>query len=512
MSDRLYTSQQADEYINDLQLETKLDKCIIARIAFVYSLTNNGTSVPSIKNITGGEIRQSSFMGVEGYFIKALIYFFYQKNDFTDDELYSNKSIIKNHIEDGIRLLWDLYNKNNQNISLWYKDLLKDVNLKNIPLLTNDLDLNIGKGIINNENVIIELNNTKTHANSHLAIMGKPGAGKTQFLLKLLADIRKQSNFQTNFIFFDYKGDVVNDKDFINITKSSQYKLLQNNVSLPINPFVLNSYDEQSILLSAREKAENFSSISSKLGVVQKGILTDIIVKAYKSRKGEDMPFPDFNDILILAQESYEENFKNDDSLIEILRDLSKFNLFWSHVSDAKPFDKISDKSMVIDIHTMPVLKELVTYLVIERLYKEMVSLPDSNIKDNRREIRTILVIDEAHNYLCQNNLFLQKIIREGRSKGVVVFFASQSPSDYQQKHFNFQELLEFAFIFKCEGVSPSSIQDILGCNQKTAKDLQIEIARLDPFQAICRSNNKSEEFIKFTATSFFKSYFKNNY
>lgn len=48
--------------------------------------------------------------------------------------------------------------------------------------------------------------------------------------------------------------------------------------------------------------------------------------------------------------------------------------------------------------------------------------------------------------------------IREGRSKGIVVFFASQSPNDYQQKFFNFQELLEFAYIFQSEGVSAGSI------------------------------------------------------
>ena len=49
----------------------------------------------------------------------------------------------------------------------------------------------------------MEMNNTAKHANSHLAIMGKPGVGKTQFLLKSLADIRAQSSFQTNFIYFE---------------------------------------------------------------------------------------------------------------------------------------------------------------------------------------------------------------------------------------------------------------------------------------------------------------------
>ena len=128
-------------------------------------------------------------------------------------------------------------------------------------------------------------------------------------------------------------------------------------------------------------------------------------------------------------------------------------------------------------------------------------------MNEGRRTIRTILVIDEPHNYLSQKNIFLQRIIREGRSKGVVVFFASQSPNDYQQKFFNFQELLEFAFVFQCDGVAAGSVQDILGCGTKTAKDLQTEIARLEPWQAVARSQEKTEEFVKFTAEAFYKSY-----
>ena len=88
-----------------------------------------------------------------------------------------------------------------------------------------------------------------------------------------------------------------------------------------------------------------------------------------------------------------------------------------------------------------------------------------------------------------------------------MVFFASQSPNDYQQKFFNFQELLEFAYIFQCDGVSAASVQDIIGCTAKTAKDLQTEIARLEPWQVITRSPQKTEEFVKFTAEAFFKAY-----
>jgi len=68
------------------------------------------------------------------------------------------------------------------------------------------------------------------------------------------------------------------------------------------------------------------------------------------------------------------------------------------------PIDRLSNRTLLIDVHAMPVLKELVAYLVIERLYKEMALLPDSPVRDGRRTIRSILVIDEAHNYLSQRN------------------------------------------------------------------------------------------------------------
>jgi DNA sulfur modification protein DndE len=508
MADRLYTSQQADEFINGLRMETRLEKSILSRMAFSVSLINDGKNVSKSTNFSGGELKRPTFFKDDEVFIKTLITEIYKENDITEDELFSNKSVVKNHIDNGADILWKLFEENGRDVNKWYQELINTIEIEGgKDRLTKDLDIFIGRNILNNDALIMEMNNTQKHANSHLAIMGKPGVGKTQFLLKILSDIRIQSNYQTNFIFFDYKGDVIDNDNFIEVTRSRTYQLLQNNESLPINPFVLPSYDEQAIQVSAREKAESFASINSKFGVVQKGALTEAIMSAYGKRSAGKVPYPDFQDILEIATLNYEDEGKRDDSLIEVLRDLANFNLFWSHGSSVKPIDKLSNRTMIIDVHAMPVLKELVGYLVIERLYKEMASLPDSPIKDGRRALRTILVIDEAHNYLGQKNIFLQRIIREGRSKGIVVFFASQSPNDYQQKFFNFQELLEFAYIFQCEGVSSSSIQDILGCSNKTAKDLQSEIARLEPFQVISRSDIKTDEFVKFSAEPFYKNY-----
>ncbi len=508
MADRLYTSDASDEVLSALRFETKLEKATLARIAFTLSLVKEGSKVAPSPNFSGGEMKRPTFVGEDEVFLRSLISYSYRKADIGEDEFFSNRSIVKNHIDSGAILLEKLFQESGRDADGLLKRLVDEVEFSGRrEALGHGLDIFIGRTLLQRSELVIELNNTAKHANSHLAIMGKPGVGKTQFLLKILADIRTQSNYQTHFIYFDYKGDVADKTRFLDIGKVQTFRLLHGGQSLPINPFVLPSYDEQSINVSAREKAESFASISSKLGVVQKGALTEAIRASYAKRANSSTPYPDFQDVHQVAAAMYEADNKKDDSLIEVLRDLSDFDLFWKHGSETPPIDRLSNRTLLIDVHAMPVLKELVAYLVIERLYKEMAALPDSPISDGRRTIRTILVIDEAHNYLGQKNIFLQRIIREGRSKGVVVFFASQSPSDYQQKFFNFQELLEFAYIFQCEGVSASSVQDILGCGPRTAKDLQTEIARLEPWQVVARSPEKTEEFVKFTAEAFYKVY-----
>jgi DNA sulfur modification protein DndE len=508
MADRLYTSNDSDEVLSALRFETKLEKATLARMAFALSLAKEGPDVAQSSSFSGGEMKRPTFVGEDEVFMRALICHIYRKRDIDEDRFFSNRSIVKNHIDSGADLLGRLFQECGRDADSLLMRLVDEVEFGGRrETAGHGLDIFIGRTLLQQGELIMEINNTAKHANSHLAIMGKPGTGKTQFILKILADIRQQSNYQTNFIYFDYKGDVVDNERFLEAAKVLPFRLLQGGESLPINPFVLPAYDEQTVNVSAREKAESFASINSKLGVVQKGALTEAIRAAYAQRAESAAPYPDFHDVYRMVAAMYEEDNKKDDSLIEVLRDLSDFDLFWRHGSDVAPIDRLSNRTLLIDVHAMPVLKELVAYLVIERLYKEMALLPDSPVRDGRRTIRSILVIDEAHNYLSQRNIFLQRIIREGRSKGIVVFFASQSPNDYQQKFFNFQELLEFAFIFQCEGVSGSSVQDILGCSNKTAKDLQTEIARMEPWQVVARSSEKTEEFVKFTAEAFYKNY-----
>lgn len=508
MADRFFTCSDAEAMLSTLRHATKIEYAALARLALCYSLSKVGREVPRSIEGTGKEIRLVSFFGDDEGTIRSLVNIIYGRTVEGDEFAAGiSASVLKNHVDHGLSLIADLFQECGEDASLLLQRLSAEAQTEFRQEMHGIFDLNITVGTheINNGRLVIEINDTARHANSHLAIMGKPGVGKTQLLLKILADLRDQSRFRTNFILFDYKGDVSDNERFVDVTRATVYRIPDE--QLPINPFVLDEYDDSSIMISAREKADSFGSISPHFGVVQKGSLQEAIRRAYEVRSATQPRFPDFREVFAIAKAMYEDENKRDDSLIEILRDLSSFRLFWEHGNEAALIDRISDRTIIVDLHGLPVLKELVAYLVIERLYKEMAALPDSQTKDGRRELRTVLVIDEAHNYLHQKNPFLQRIIREGRSKGVVVFFASQSPNDYAQKFFDFKEMLEFSFVFQCEGVSPASIQDLLGCSARTAKDLQVELARLHPFQVISKGLTEDAEYTRFHADAFFQAY-----
>ena len=311
MADRLYTSSEADEVLSALRLETKLEKATLARIAFTLSLVKEGDEVAHSLPFSGGEMKRPTFVGEDEVFLRTLIAHVYGKRDISEDEFFSNRSIVKNHIDSGAALLAQIFQENGRSGDALIRRLVDEVEFAGRrEQLGSGLDIFIGRTLLQRNELVMELNNTAKHANSHLAIMGKPGVGKTQFLLKILTDIRVQSNFQTNFIYFDYKGDVVENARFLKLARVQPFRLLQGGQSLPINPFILPAYDEQTIKVSAREKAESFASINSRLGIVQKGALTEAIRAAYTKRAGSAAPYPDFPDILEIAVAAYEEDGK----------------------------------------------------------------------------------------------------------------------------------------------------------------------------------------------------------
>ena len=152
MADRLYTSQATDEIISAIRANTKLDKATIAKLAFSYSISTTGSTVSRSNNFSGGEMKRATFIGNDELLIKTLLSQVHKKEEIEEAELYSNKSLVKDHIDNGSALLWELFQKNGEDVNRWYEELISTIEIEgSAKTKTKDLDVFICRSILNNE-------------------------------------------------------------------------------------------------------------------------------------------------------------------------------------------------------------------------------------------------------------------------------------------------------------------------------------------------------------------------
>ena len=108
MADRLYTSSEADEVLSALRFETKLEKATLARIAFTLSLVKDGADVAHSTSFSGGELKRPTFIAEDEVFCARSLPI-PTAGELSEDEFYSNRSIVKNHIDSGAALLAQMF-------------------------------------------------------------------------------------------------------------------------------------------------------------------------------------------------------------------------------------------------------------------------------------------------------------------------------------------------------------------------------------------------------------------
>lgn len=493
MKDRVKLSDAGSYYLNNVKRNLKMsgqDNYIPMRIAFARSLQvakepdieeRNNEILEKIKNTKAKE--QPPLTTVEqkdGLLFRALLSQRYKKK--IDGDEYVD--LLIRHIEHGLFII------NYDTEKLKGYDYLVAISSNNIQTNQEEikpnqnihpsiLSVNIGKDKETQEAIILNIN---TANNPHFAVMGGSGSGKTYFLKHLLREIRKNSHEETNFIIFDYKdGDIAKDTSFIQDCNAELIDIKK--TPLPLNVFAgANTEKEQ------RERAERIveivKNVEASIGKVQEDNLYNAIINAYNSIK----PYPDFEAV---RNELFNIN-PRPDSLTSVLRPLVELNYF------AKTSEKIygswTNKTLIVDIHEIE-KKELLCFFVLNQIHRELkrlgVSPQDPQTK--ARQIRTFVVIDEAHYFLAnpKRAKILENMIRDVRSTGGGIILASQSPDDYDKGYFNFLELIEFPIILKSTPSSYKFIEQKFSLNPVKAKELLREIGTIEQGNAFLNLNNK---------------------
>ena len=332
------------------------------------------------------------------------------------------------------------------------------------------------------------------------------GSGKTQFVKQILASATDRCDETTGVIFIDYaKGDVADDDAFVRSIDAEVIRLPGQ--VLPVGAFHLPDYSDDAIRLAAEEKREVYTQLFRNLGPKQEGRLVQAIKSSYTSLLGDPDPAPDFAYVQSELEQIYQNDGLQPDSLTEVFRRLTAYQLFWSRDSGAPPVSPIHTQRWIVDIHELGGLKEVTAFTLIEQLYREMRSLSEAEIDPGTglRQIRCVLAIDEAQYYLRAKNRFLQGIIREGRSKGFAVMLMSQSPDDFDQADFDYTEQLQFTYMLQCK-TEAKAVQRLLAVSRQEAKRIVAELGRMEPLHGFGRlGDDGAGQVSRFRIAPFFE-------
>ncbi len=313
----------------------------------------------------------------------------------------------------------------------------------------------------------------QTSANT--AIMGVPGTGKTQFLKSILAQIAMTGN-ETGFLALDYKGDLGKDEAFVKLTGARILRPEQ--APLPMNPLAIP--ERVPARLVPESFAEVFRTFQPRLGEVQKNALAT----AYRDVLDQGNP-PTFTGLRDRLQAIYDAANRKDDMATSIVRQLADLNLF-TDVTPLSPAELLRQR-IILDLSGLDAVRDLVAFLVLHAFQMALSSLPDAAIDtgSERRCLRSVVAIDEAHHYLRKKSQPLLRLVREGRSRGVAVVLASQSPEDFRGQP-EYEELLGNAFLFRL-GQPPSnrSLAGVLHESQRSARPLADAIVGLKQYEVI---------------------------
>ncbi len=311
--------------------------------------------------------------------------------------------------------------------------------------------------------------------NGNTAIIGIPGTGKSQFLMSVLWQICRSAS-DAGFLLLDYKGDLSTNERFVSATRASV--IAPDRMPIPLNPLVIPPH--VSPLLIPDAVGELFRSFQPKLGEVQKNLLAS----AYRGLI-ESQATPTFSGLMERLEAGYSDEGRRSDIVTGLVGQLATLRLFTDDPAPATA--ELLGRRLILDLSRLEGVRELTAFLVLHAYALLVRGLPDSTIDSGtqRRRARAVIAVDEAHHYLRRKSPPMLKLVREGRSKGVSVILASQSPDDFRGQP-EYEELLGNTFAFRLgQPPSPRTLAGTFHVDSRTAKALADQLVALDQFEAV---------------------------
>ena len=472
---------------------------VVARIALTYSLSKGRKLSISkdLKDNKGKEYKKETLFGkYESFYIALICQYYDIYKDSPDVEKF-----VKMHLDDGLELMDKFFEANGnynafdfliQNIERGIESIEHTSNSFNAVENSNPsigsksgfanlLKLNIGS---DTEGGAIEchLNDTSKYNNSHIAIAGQSGSGKTQFALELLYQIAQVSNGQTNFVYLDFKG--LNNEDaerlrpFFSKTNTELINAPQK--TFPLNPLgFIDNVNETNKKLGISKFVDIIASYYHT-GTNQTMQLKDAVKTCFSNKKSGQYP---------TMSEIYEEVKNSSDAdkskLLRILEGLSDYNIFADESNKEflnKNYYFSLSGNLPDDIRFTSI------FLIINYIFQQFMTMSDAPVVKGNRAMRYVLLIDEAQIVFRDHKAkeILQVILEQIRSRGVAVVLLAQNIKEFNQPTFDFSSLCALSFLLDVKDKNNLKlINKFLGFSDIDAKKVMKSMEKIQAGQAI---------------------------
>lgn len=345
--------------------------------------------------------------------------------------------------------------------------------------------------------IIFEANNTSKISHPNMGIVGGMGFGKTQFALSLIAQISKESEHNVGgrpigMLIFDYKGDDYSSDSFLNKVGGKCYSF-----NFPFNPLKLVVTDKNKFMNLPAVTADRISDSFAKaygLGQVQQSTIKQVILDTYRDFGITNNPstwgksLPTMNNVV----DKYFEQYDAKDKTFALFDKLRDYMIFTSDNSECVSLFEWLDGIKVIDLTPYPGdTKKVIVSLILDLFYEEMRQLGASQLHDEYRELRAMILVDEAHQFLNKDFNSFRNIISEGRMFGVGMILSTQNLSDFKSAKQEYSQFILSWVILHLNNITKAEVANVFGANDPNCQAYVDIVSKAEKFYGICKLGNE---------------------
>ncbi|GAB3571583.1 hypothetical protein GCM10027578_30110 [Spirosoma luteolum] len=497
--------QRVTDLTNRIGGSTRLSENVVARIALAYSLSKgNRLSLDTdYQDSKGKEYTDQILLGKYRQFYIALVCQHYQIPG-TDGNI---GKYIKMHLDNGLEMMDKLFQQNKTYTGLDFLfdevetgiEALEDTDVPLTSVSNNNqairkgyftgrLGINIGYDIETGEQLTAILNDVDLHANAHIAVAGESGSGKTQFALSLLQQIVTASNGGVNFIYFDFKGMQPGDRPrrqpFFDATKAHYVDVPQ--TPFPFNPLsFIDNVNSKNKIQGISKFVDIVMKYAARMGPVQQQQLKEATRAAFDAKKNGE--YPSLTDV---NEQLREVTGGRPGTLTQIMDSLTELDMF-APTTDAKNSFLNQNYYISLGFGLEDAVRFTATFLMINYIHNTFMNLDDAPVETDEfgnrlQAIRYVFLIDEAHNIFKEpkSRAILDTMLREIRSKGVMVVLVSQQIDEFIQSDIDFSANCANVFLLNIKNRNLKMMTRFLGYSEKEGLLLARNMEKIDSGQA----------------------------